>query len=214
MEQATTQLTLTTNQNLAVATWLDARDKALATASKIAEVKDDMTFAQAGEAIEALGKLRKELETERKKLTAPIDAAKKQVMQQEKELAADIEAERERLRAICGAYATMREEERRRQMEARAEATVEDEMAMDAFGGTVSQPQVVVDPKLQGGAVRQTTVWEFEVTDESKLDRKFLSADERKIRAFVQFAKTQGIDPASIMEPGLRIYKTVRIDGK
>lgn len=207
------QLTLT-NSNLAVAEWTAARDKALAAAAAITEIRDDAAFAAAGDAIEALGKVRKELETERKKVTAPIDDLKKQVMKQEKELAANIEAERERLRAAAGEYATAREAERQRQIEARAEAAAQDEMALDAFGGTVSQPQVVVDAKLQGGAVRQTTVWEFEIIDASKLDRKFLSPDTAKIRAFVQAAKLQGMDPATVMEPGLRIYKTVRIDGK
>lgn len=209
----TTQLTLT-SKNLARATWMDARDKALAAAMAIAEVKDDATFAAAGDAIEALGKLRKELETERKKVTAPLDYMKKQVMKQEKELAAGIEEARERLRAAAGAYATAREAERQRQIEARAEAAAQDEMALDAFGGTLAQPQVVVDPRLKADAVRTVTVWDFEITDETKLDRKFLSPDMAKIRAFVQFAKTQGMDPAAIMEPGLRISKTVRVDGK
>jgi hypothetical protein len=54
----------------------------------------------------------------------------------------------------------------------------------------------------------------WEITDAAKLDRKFLSPDEKKIRAFADDVKKNGIDPEAINEPGIVFHKEIRMDVK
>lgn len=194
--------------------WVEARDAAMLVAVKIRQVTNGREFEEVSGVIARLGELRKELEAERKQVTAPIDKFKKGIMEQEKELAADIEAERERLRDLAAQYATMYEKERQRQIEQQQQRQAEDEMSRQAFGGGTTLPAVEVDAKLRSSTARQVVVYSFEVTDPTKLDRKFLSPDEKKIRAFVQYLKAQGVDPDTVSEPGLVIRKEIRIDSK
>lgn len=70
---------------------------------------------------------------------------------------------------------------------------------------------VAPDRTKAGGGVRQVKVYKFEIVDPTALDRKFLSPDEQKVRAFVQYCKSQGIAPEAIAEPGLRIWEEVAI---
>ena len=194
--------------------WIAERDAAMQSAANIRDVRSDLEFDAATSIVARLGDLRKELETERKQVTAPIDKLKKGIMEQEKVLAANIEAERERLRDLAAQYATMYEKERQRQIEQQQQRQAEDEMARQAFGGGTTLPAVEVDAKLKSSTARQVVVYSFEVTDPTKLDRKFLSPDEKKIRAFVQYLKAQGVDPETVSEPGLAIRKEIRIDSK
>lgn len=194
--------------------WVEARDAAMLVAVKIRQVTNGREFEEVSGVIARLGELRKELEAERKQVTAPIDKFKKGIMDQEKELAADIEAERERLRDLAAQYATMYEKERQRQIEQQQQRQAEDEMSRQAFGGGTTLPAVEVDAKLKSSTARQVVVYTFEITDPMKLDRKFLSPDEKKIRAFVQYLKAQGVDPETVSEPGLTIRKEIRIDSK
>lgn len=194
--------------------WIEARDAAMQSAASISEVKSDLEFDKATSVVARLGDLRKELEAERKQVTAPIDKLKKGIMEQEKVLAANIEGERERLRVLASRYATEREKERQKQLEQQQQWQAEDEMSRQMFGGGTTLPAVEVDARLRSSTARQVVVYSFEVTDPSKLDRKFLSPDEKKIRAFVQYLKAQGVDPDTVSEPGLVIRKEIRIDSK
>jgi hypothetical protein len=219
-------------QDLAVAAWLQTRDQTLAVAAKLGTITTDAEFDQAGQLINACSHLCKELEAERKKLTAPLDAIKKDIMAQEKKLSGDIIAEQTRLRSLANAYATRKAAEREaaeraaREAEAAAAEQAADmaakaREAFGAFDGVADNPPFpaapvtpIVPPKPQSTSVKQVTVYTFEVTDAAKLDRKFLSVDEGKIRAFCQYLKTAGIDPATVAEPGLVIKKEVRVDSK
>ena len=58
---------------------------------------------------------------------------------------------------------------------------------------------------------KQVVSYDFEVIDATLLDRKFMSVDEKKIRAFLQYAKAQGIDAEAITEPGLKVKKSISI---
>lgn len=211
-------------QNLAVETWRQEQERTLAAAAEIMQVVTDEEFDRAGQLINAFAHLTKELEVERKKLTAPLDALKKQIMVQEKDLAFKLSVEQDRLREMANAYATRRLAEReaadRAAREAAAAAAEQAEMqerAQEAFGAAPVQSApaaIAVPDKLKSTAVKQVTVFTFQITDAAKLDRKFLSPDEGKIRAFCQYLKNMGIDPATVNEPGLVIKKEVRIDSK
>lgn len=194
--------------------WIAERDAAMQSAANIRDVKSDREFDEATSIVARLGDLRKELESERKQVTAPIDKLKKGIMEQEKVLAANIDGERERLRTLASRYATERENERQKQLEQQAEWQAEDELSRQTFGGGTTLPAVEVDARLKSSTARQVVVYTFEITDPMKLDRKFLSPDEKKIRAFVQYLKAQGVDPDTVSEPGLAIRKEIRIDSK
>ena len=216
---------------LAVPHWMQARQLALQAAETITAIETDLDYGQAGEAINAFSHLIKDLEVERKKLTAPIDAVKKEIMAQEKELAAPMAAEQNRLRALANAYATKKAAEREAALKAAQEAAAEaaarraamEEEAAQAFGGASVVPEpaegqavapFVPEAAPKSASIRQVAVYTYEIVDASKLDRKFLSVDESKIRAFCNYLKQMGVDPATVEEPGLVIKKEIRIDSK
>lgn len=220
-------------QELAVAEWKGEQERALAAAAAIGAVNSDAEFDQAGQLINVCSHLCKQLESERKKLTAPLDAIKKDIMAQEKALSNPLIAEQTRLRSLANSYATRKAAEReaaeRAAREAAAEAAAKaaeqaelQAKAREAFGafgdaGDVPVPQaptVIVPEQPKSSSVRQVAVITFEITDANALDRKFLSPDEGKIRAFCQYVKNMGIDPDTINEPGLKIKKEIRIDSK
>jgi len=209
------------NINLAAQEWVVLRNELLSRSGAIRAVIDDHDFQEATGLVSRLSKQRRELEEQRKSVTSRIDAIKKDIMAQEKELAGGIEQEYARLRELCSAYATRLAEEREAAERARREAEAEQAMAQEAaqaaFGAdavAVASPFIPPAPdRLRaGGGVRQVTQYVFEVTDPTLLDRKFLSPDEKKIRAFVQYVKTQGIAPEAVNEPGLKITKKVGIN--
>ena len=209
------------NINLAAQEWVVLRNELPNRSEAIRVVVDDHDFQEATGLVSRLSKQRRELEEQRKSVTSRIDAIKKDIMAQEKELGGGIEQEYSRLRELCSAYATRLAEEREAAERARREAEAEQEMAQEAaqvaFGAdavAVASPFIPPAPdrlKAAGG-VRQVTQYVFEVTDPTLLDRKFLSPDEKKIRAFVQYVKTQGIAPEAVNEPGLKITKKVGIN--
>ena len=230
MEEAVTTIR---KQELVVAEWKGEQERALAAAAAIGAVNSDAEFEKAGQLINVCSHLCRQLESERKKLTAPLDAIKKDIMAQEKALSNPLIAEQTRLRSLANAYATRKAAEReaaeRAAREAAAEAAAKaaeqaelQAKAREAFGafgdaGDVPVPQaptVIVPEQPKSSSVRQVAIITFEITDANSLDRKFLSPDEGKIRAFCQYVKNMGIDPDTINEPGLKIKKEIRIDSK
>jgi hypothetical protein len=78
----------------------------------------------------------------------------------------------------------------------------------------VAVPVPIVPEKTIVAGMKQVSVITWEITDAAKLDRKFLSPDERKIRAFADDVKKNGIDPEAINEPGIVFHKEIRMDVK
>ncbi len=221
--------------DLAAAGWIAERDRLVGLAQEVAAIEDNDGFSVATALVADLSRHRKVLDGQRRDLTRRIDDIKKGIMDQERELAAGLDAEYNRLRSLAGDYATRLERERhaaeaaRRQAEAEAAMRAEAEAAAQAeeaaraqamFGADAvvappappSEPLPVVPEKTVAmGGRKQVVVYDFEITDPTILDRKFLSPDEKKIRAFVQFAKSQGIEPGAINEPGLKVTKSISI---
>lgn len=106
--------------------WIAERDEMLAEAAGVTHVEAAPELQTAGSLLAKLKGHRKALEAERKAVTAPIDNAKAQIMAQERELAAALEAETARVKALCDSYATreaarveaIRQEEARKLREA------------------------------------------------------------------------------------------------
>ena len=150
------------------------------------------------------------------------------------------EAERKRQEAeaaaaLAAAEAAAEAERKRQKAERAAEAAVAageppprtpEQIAHELFG-TDAPPQPEPEPAPEvpampvvpeapaatraAAGVRQVKVYKFEIVDPTALDHKFLSPDEQKVRAFVQYCKSQGIAPEAIMEPGLRVWEEVAI---
>lgn len=209
------------NTSLATTEWLAERDSLLEVSAKLSAIDNDWAFEAATEMVAKLSKMRKDLERERKAVTVKIDAAKKEIMAQEREIAGGIDSEYSRLRQAAGEYATRRAAEREAAERARREALAEQDMAreaaQEAFGGDAVLQQPAATPfvpdKLKAASGRRQVVqYVFEIVDPTVLDRKFLSPDDSKIRAFVNFAKAQGIKAEDIQEPGLRVTQQVSIN--
>ena len=220
---------------IVAADWVTKRDEIVAAAAEIVTVADNDDFEAATAAIAKLAKHRKELDAARKSITGRLDDVKKEIMAQERTLAGSIEAEYNRLRAAAGDYATRLERERAEAERARREAEAEAAMKAEAeaaaqvdnadrarslFGSdAVAAAAVPVAPVMPvvpdrayaAGGRKQVVSYDFEVIDATLLDRKFLSVDEKKIRAFLQYAKAQGIDADAIAEPGLKVKKSISI---
>lgn len=238
MTENTSLITINT-ADLAAADWIAERDRLVAQSQAFAAIEDNDGFSAATGLIADLSKHRKVLDGQRRELTRKIDDIKRGIMDQERELAAALDAEYNRLRGLAGDYATRLERERaeaeraRRQAEAEAAMRAEAEAAAQAeeaaraqslFGvdAVVAPPApptpppvepmpVVPERTVATGGRKQVVVYDFEITDPTILDRKFMSPDEKKIRAFVQYAKAQGIEPEAINEPGLKVTKSISI---
>jgi hypothetical protein len=214
----TTAITITTT-NLAPQEWIAERDNLLGISANLSGVTNDWEFQAATEMVARLSEMRKTLEQERKAITGKFDAAKKEIMAQERDLVGVIESEYNRLRQAAGDYATAKAAEREAAERARREAIAEREMiqqtAQESFCDAVLPPPTAPAPfvpdKLKTAPGRKQVI-RYEILDPAQLDRKFLSPDEAKIRSFVQFAKLQGIKAEDIKEPGLRVVQKVSIN--
>ena len=209
--------------------WLAERDSLVARATAVTAIASDSDLETAGEIQTAISKAVKKLEAERKSVTAPLDDAKKQVMAQEKKLAAPLNAELTRLKSLTSAYATecarrIEEERRRREEEERraAEAAVAAEDA-DPFGFNASpdvqaapaQPSPMPMPTMpKASANRMVERWDFAVTDAHAVPRELCSPDERKIRAFLAAKKAEGYKADQIVIDGIRISATVQVQSR
>jgi len=216
----TTAITIPTTK-LAPQEWIDKRDNLLGISANLSGVTNDWEFQAATEMVAKLSEMRKKLKQERKAITGKFDAAKREIMAQERDLVCNIESEYNRLRQSAGDYATAKASEREVAESARREALAEREIvrqnAQEAFCDAIlappSTPAPFVPDKLKAAPGRKQVIqYVFEILDPALLDRKFLSPDEAKIRSFVQFAKSQGIKAEDIQEPGLRVVQKVSIN--
>ena len=212
----------TLDNSKAVEIWKSNRDAVLQEAGALTKIENQQDYDNGTAIMAKINQLMKDLEKERKSLTAPLDKIKKEIMGQEKALVKDLDAEHYRLRITCGEYYTNLQRERelaeQRKRAEEAERQMQNQTAADLFGAESAAikpaPTVIVPTRATSENAKAVEVWDFEITDETKLDRKFLSPDPSKIRAFLQYAKKMGQTPETLSEPGLKITKSFRIDVK
>lgn len=179
---------------------------------------------------------KKQLTSQQKELQAPLDAeytrlramlgefATRKVQERE-------EAERAARQAEAEARMLAEEEARKAAEEAKKEAEKQAKIA-EVFGISATQPQPqaeqlppppsvvtavpvpIVPEKTIVAGMKQVTVITWEIVNPAELDRKFLSPDEKKIRAFADDIKKNGLDPEAIAEPGIVFHKEIRMDVK
>lgn len=203
--------------------WLSTRNTLLVSAAAVTAVENDAALDDAGRIEARIKKSLKELETERKAFTAPIDEVKKQIMAKEKSLAAPLKTELDRIHAMTVAYATecnRRVEAERRAREAAEAAAAEAQAAAeetDPFGFNGPVPAPAVPPPAPAPQMPRTSSnrfvekWDFTVVDERAVPRELLSVDERKVRAFLAARKAEGYKADQVSVPGLRISATVQV---
>ncbi len=212
----------TLDNSKAVEIWKNNRDAVLQEAGALAKIENQQDYDNGTAIMAKINQLIKDLEKERKSLTAPLDKIKKEIMGQEKALVKDLDTAHYRLRVSCGEYYTNLQRERelaeQRKQAEEAERQMQNQTVADLFGAESAAikatPKVIVPTRATSENAKAVEVWDFAITDETKLDRKFLSPDPSKIRAFLQYAKKMGQDPETLSEPGLKITKSFRIDGK
>ena len=220
-------------KSLEKAEWLAKRAKLVQGMGKITEVNSQEQLDVAGSLQTKAGKLIKALAKERLGLTRPLDAMKKEIMEQEKAMISQLQAEMERVKRINSAYATRvaaEAEAERQRIQAEEQAKAEAEMAKqqteaekvrEMFGDDVEimQEPVKVEPpaaplptgKVKSSANKMVTRWEFDIVDSACVPREFCTVDERKIRAYLKAQTTLGKDPSI---EGVRFSKFVDVQAK
>jgi len=195
-----------------------AADRMLADAGAL-RVASNTDYEAAGEQVRHIARLKKELEATRKSMTAPLDDAKKRIMdffrkpQQALEdaeraisrtmLAWKQEQDRARREAEAAAAEAARKERERLEKQAAAAAKKgQDEKAAALNAAAVSMPAAPVvhmaAPTAAGVSTRE--VWHFEINDAAALPREFLIPDEKAIGAMVRARK------GDTNIPGVRVW--------
>lgn len=206
--------------------WMRQRDALLACTPSILEVTSQEDLEGCSKLQNAIRAHLKALDSERKKITAPLDAMKKDIMAQEKALAKPLESEQRRLQTLSSAYATRlaaeAEAERRRQateLERQRQAAAEAEaLTREIFGDEAvdDEPKPIEAPppppppdrpRVEGARVVKR--WSYEITDPRLIPREYLSVNEPAIRAHIQFATKTGSDPAI---PGVRFQARMSVE--
>jgi len=179
-------------------------------AKQLKVIANNEDYIKAGNILLTIKDLRKKIETSYKKIKQKMDAAKKAVLDEEREQDKPLaeaeawikplisgylaeeerkrKAEEDRLREI----ARKEEEDRQLQAALAAEQSGDKEEAEAIIQETVYVPPVVVPkavPKVSG--VSMTKQWKFRITDPNKIPREYLCVDEQKIGQVVRAMKDQ-----------------------
>lgn len=203
--------------------WMREREALLKQAPGITAVATQSQLDESTQIRNAIRAHIKALEGERKRVTAPLDAMKREIMAQEKDLRAPLETEGARLQRLNNEYATrlaaeaaaerqrqQAELERQRLAAAEAEAKTRELFGDEAAEDPVPEPPPPPPPekpKAAGGRVVKR--WTFEVTDPRALPREYLTVNEPAIRAHIQFATKTGADPEI---PGVRFQAHMSVE--
>ena len=197
-------------------------------AKQIAVIKTAEDYARAGDILLTIKEIRKKIENTFKPIKQKVDAAKKEVLDQEKSADKPLAEAEAYIKPLISSYLTKQEKIRkaeevrlaeiaRKQAEedallaaisaeedaTRNGATKED--AAQEAQAIIDQPvyiaPVVVPKTVQKIAgISTTKQWKFRIADESKIPRQYLMVDEQKIGQIVRAMK----DQADI--PGIDVY--------
>lgn len=202
----------------------DERNKLLESLPTIEAVTDD-NAQEIGKLVKSVDSYCKKVKNERLSLTRRIDALKKAFMDKEYELTDQLIAWKNNALQLTTIYTT--EKERARLEAEKAKAIEEAEKAMEeerkaalasAFGQVAPPPQAETPPpveilppeKTKVANLRQIKTARFEITDENKIPRQFLSVDERKIKQYADDAMKQGIELETLQVDGIRFFTEIK----
>lgn len=157
-------------------------------------------YKQAGDVLKLCKDKVKEVDTERKNFTKPLDESKKRIMSKAKEIIEPIKEYIDKVESAMGGW-YVQEEAKRKEEQKKLE-----EKAIEEAG---DNPDVVVpvveSVKKTKGSLSTSSVIEYndyEVVDETKVPREYLKLDETKIK--------QAVKIGTQIE-GIKIIKKTRI---
>lgn len=176
-------VTLISNALALKTQWIEARDGMLATAAAIATVDNAAALEAAGSLTAQMAKHRRALEAERKAVTDPAREWIDQIMRQEKELAAQLETEHARLKALADGYAT-REAARVEAARIEAQRRMDEEAAKvrAAEAEDRRKAQAVIDAANAEERQRLAAI-ERQRQEEAARQREVLAAQQRAAEA-------------------------------
>ena len=180
-------------------------------------------YASAGGTLTRIKDAMKKLLAKRKKITDPIDEAKKEVMDLFRDPQFKLETAEKAIKTAMIDYQDEQEriqrelqrkadEDARKQREklleqsrkAEAKGQTEKAAMLEIRSETVAAPVVQREvPKVAGVGTR--TVWDYQVDDASKIPREYLMVDEAKIRKVVQALK------GDTVIAGVRVFEKKQI---
>ena len=197
--------------------WFEIKKELIAEGEVFELIESPIGFKAATSLQSQIKKHIKALEVHRMDITRPIDALKKQFMDQEKEFVQELDETLDKVLKVTNEYATKvrqeeeKEEKRRQEAEREriqkelAEQQEKDEKFKELFGdnATTEQPAPIVvsspafkPSKLKASAdAKMVDVWFFEVIDLKKIPREFLKLDETLVRVFMQREKKANREP-------------------
>lgn len=192
----------------------------------ITEIQNDVDNSLAGAQVVVIAKMRKELDAERKKITVPLDTAKKAAMAQWKAIDTPLAEVDTHIRGLMSGYAT---EQRRKAQEAQAELdriareSAETERMAEAERlekeGHKEEAEAAIAPAAIEQAVQERTTYvsttpakvegvsmrkqgHVKIEDPKKIPMEYLMPDEKKINGVVKALKfDHGI-------PGVKYWET------
>lgn len=162
-----------------------------AIAKKIS-IKDDDSNAAGADVVVNLTKTRKVLDELQKYFTGPFESAKKVIIAKFKELGAEAETEEKRLRKEAEDLWMAKENQRRKDKADRIAKQQEEERKARQLGRAAPKPIAAApapEPerttRTDNGALGIKLVWGFDVVDAALVPRKYLTIDEKAIRAAI-----------------------------
>jgi len=184
--------------------WIAKRDEALVDSKAIVAVSGQSDMDKAGESLQAITRLSASLEKMRLEYGRPFREVDALIKKKADDARKPLEDEKARLKAICGAWAeaefkrkieeAKRADEYNRKMaeEAIIKQGAADrlaaELGIDEKPLVIITPEIVVDPvKMpETDSARLAMVIKWELEDEDKVPRNFLTFDERKLNAYLR----------------------------
>jgi hypothetical protein len=216
------------------AEWMADRDSTIADMVKVEQVESAAELEVSGALQTKAGKLIKTLGRHRLDLTRQLDAKKKEIMDQEREMISDLNRHLDRIKGLNNSYATrvameaevererIAAEERQKAEAAMAEQQAKAEEMRAKFGEDIeimdepvvieqAPAQAIPTGKVSTSSNRTVTKWDFVVVDSARVPRHLCIPDPKKIRAFMNAEVSQERNPAA---DGIRFSKSVKVQSK
>ena len=198
------------------------RNELIGTLPTLTIVDDDNAAAVAA-LVKKVDGFCKKVKNERLATTRQLDALKKAFMDKEHDLTDKLLDWKAQALTLTTAYTTRKEAERiaaeKEKARIEAEKTLEAERTAEIasmFGQSAPQPpppvEVITPPaeKTKINNIRQTKTARFEVVDENKVPRQFLSVDLAKVQKYANDAMHQGIELEALQVDGIRFYTEIK----
>ena len=179
----------------------NARATMMSTSAQALFIQTDEEYQEAASVLTQIQQRLKEIESERVKITKPINQALRNVNALFKGPKGEYEKAKALFKARMADFLKRKEEQRQLALEAAQQAS--DQGNQEAFYMQAQAANDAATPFV--GNVHTRDTWKFEITDLTKVPLDFLMVDERKLRGFINVNKD------SVIIPGVRVYKDTQV---